>query len=194
MVDNFPADALRCDTPEAVAVAQAQHTEPAATDTYSVRQHCLEDRLQVARRCGDDLQHLRGGGLLLQRLLRLGDQPRVLDSDDRLRGEILQQRNLLFGEWPYFVAVGGDIAEQLAILAQRHKQLRADASLDSGGGDDIARRDRQGLHIGDLDEPFSGLQSLMYGAGGARSAQHCRERLWHTMRRDGMNKLAVIDC
>ena len=43
----------------------------------------------------DDLQHLRGRGLLLQRLARsscaaqLVEQPRVLDGDDGLGGEVL---------------------------------------------------------------------------------------------------------
>ena len=33
------------------------------------------------------------------------DQPRVLHRDDRLRREILQQRDLLVGERPHFLAV-----------------------------------------------------------------------------------------
>jgi hypothetical protein len=50
---------------------------------------------EVAGRSIDDLQHLGGRGLLFERLARLGDQPRVLHRDDRLRGEILYQRDLL---------------------------------------------------------------------------------------------------
>ena len=50
---------------------------------------------------GDSLitrQDLGGGGLPLQRLLRLVEQPRVLDRDHRLVGEGLEQRDLLVGE------------------------------------------------------------------------------------------------
>ena len=67
-------------------------------------QHRVEHRREVAGRGVDDLQHLGGRGLLLQRLARLGDQPRVLHRDDRLRREILQQRDLLVGERPYLLA------------------------------------------------------------------------------------------
>ncbi len=48
----------------------------------------------VGDRLADDLQYLGRGGLPLQRLLRLVEQPRVLDRDHRLVGEGLQQRHL----------------------------------------------------------------------------------------------------
>ncbi len=38
----------------------------------------IEDRLHVGGRTGDDLQHFCRGGLPLQRLLRLVEQPRVV--------------------------------------------------------------------------------------------------------------------
>ena len=53
----------------------------------------------------DDLQHLGGRGLLLQRLgqfararLHLVEQPHVLDRDHRLVGEGCDQLDLLVGE------------------------------------------------------------------------------------------------
>ena len=57
-------------------------------------------RLQFAGRTGDDPQHFRGRGLLLQRLVRsrraqFAKQPRVLDGDDRLISEGLDERNCL---------------------------------------------------------------------------------------------------
>ena len=67
-------------------------------------QHRVEHRREVAGRAIDDLQYLGGRGLLLQRLARLGDQPRILHRDHRLRGEILQQRDLLVGERPDLLA------------------------------------------------------------------------------------------
>ena len=62
-----------------------------------------EHRLKFAGRRADDLQHFRGGCLLLQRLREVGcalgkvsgslaqfiEQPRVLDGDDGLGGEVL---------------------------------------------------------------------------------------------------------
>ena len=46
----------------------------------------------------DDAQHVGGGGLLLQRLPQFVQQPRVLDGDDGLGGEVLHQRDLFVGE------------------------------------------------------------------------------------------------
>ena len=53
----------------------------------------------------DDLEYFRGRGLLLQRLgqivgalAQFVEQPRVLDGDDGLRGEVLHQLDLFVGE------------------------------------------------------------------------------------------------
>ena len=71
----------------------------------SVLQHGLEHRLQLAGRAGDDLKHLRGRGLLLQRLgeivgalAQLVEQSRVLDRDHGLGGEVRNQLDLFIGE------------------------------------------------------------------------------------------------
>src|SRR6202043_4163905 len=58
----------------------------------------VEYRCEVAGGGVDDLQHLGGRGLLLQSLARLGQEPRVFHRDDRLRREVLQERDLLVGE------------------------------------------------------------------------------------------------
>ena len=49
----------------------------------------IEHGLQIERRAADDLEHVGGGGLLLQRFAQLVEQPRVLDGDDGLGGEVL---------------------------------------------------------------------------------------------------------
>src|SRR5205085_7850241 len=64
----------------------------------SLLQHRVEHGSEVAGRRIDDLQHLGGCRLLIQRLAGLGDQARVLHCDDRLGGEVLKQCDLLFGE------------------------------------------------------------------------------------------------
>ena len=53
----------------------------------------IQHGLQVERRAADDLEHVGGGGLLLQRFpeivgafAQLAKQPRVLDGDDGLLG------------------------------------------------------------------------------------------------------------
>jgi hypothetical protein len=65
----------------------------------------MEDRFQLAGRAGDNLEHLRSRGLLLQGLgelarahLHLVEQPHVFDRDHRLVGEGLDQLDLLLGE------------------------------------------------------------------------------------------------
>src|SRR5262249_35429549 len=64
--------------------------------------------LQIEGRATDDLQHVGGGGLLLQRLAQLVEQARVLDGDDGLTRETCEQRDLLVGEGPDFLAKNGD--------------------------------------------------------------------------------------
>ena len=93
-------ECLRCSAEQAVVLCVATRckrvTVPAkdiaelgVADANGFLQHCRKHRLHIARRAADDLQHLRRSGLLLKRLAQLGEQPRVLDGDDRLGGEIL---------------------------------------------------------------------------------------------------------
>ena len=77
-------------------VSQSRMPKLASQDAGCVLEHGVEHRLQLAGRAGDDLQHLAGRGLLLQRfgeivgaLAQLVEQPRVLDGDDGLGGEVL---------------------------------------------------------------------------------------------------------
>ncbi len=58
----------------------------------------IEHSLQIERRAADHLEHVGGGGLLLQRFAQLVEQARILDRDDGLGGEILDQFDLLVGE------------------------------------------------------------------------------------------------
>src|SRR5262249_7384863 len=58
--------------------------------------HCrldqrIEHRFQIEGRATDDLEHVGGSRLLLQRLAQLIEQARVLDGNYGLGGEILHQ-------------------------------------------------------------------------------------------------------
>ena len=53
---------------EEFPIKPEQCTELGLADTGGVLQHGLKHGLQLARRSADNLQHLRGRGLLLQRL------------------------------------------------------------------------------------------------------------------------------
>src|SRR5215469_13371230 len=77
----------------------------------------IEYRLDVGRRAGDHSQHFAGRGLLLQRLARLVDEPRILHRDYRLGSEILEQRNFLVGEWLGFASSYRDRPEQRIVFA-----------------------------------------------------------------------------
>ena len=52
----------------------------------------------------------------------LVEQPRVLDGDDGLRGEVRDQLDLLVGERPHFLPVNSDGADQFIVLKHRHSE------------------------------------------------------------------------
>src|SRR5215471_16303850 len=104
---------------ESFAVERAERPVCSAAQPDRLLNHGIEDWLKVAGRRIDDLQHLGGGGLLLQRLARLVNQTRILHRDDRLRGETLQQRDLLVSEWKNFFAMHDDRPEQRLVFSQR---------------------------------------------------------------------------
>ena len=56
---------MESDQAEELDLAQIEVTEAGGAETHRIRQHGVEYRLKVARRTGDDAQHLGGGGLLL---------------------------------------------------------------------------------------------------------------------------------
>src|SRR6516162_9602620 len=88
------------------------------------------------------MKHFRRGRLLLQRLSKVSgalakvvgaltqfvEQPRVLDGDNSLSGEILDQRDLLVSEGKYFTAVNADDANKGIVLQHRYGQASANAS------------------------------------------------------------------
>ena len=85
------------------AVPAVDVSKMRVADTNSLFQHGGEDRLKIARRARDNLQNVRCSCLLLKRfrevccafgevrcaLTQFVEQPRVLDGDDGLGGEVL---------------------------------------------------------------------------------------------------------
>ena len=59
---------MQADTTKLVTLAEEQAGEFGFAQARRVRQYGIEHRLQVAGRTRNDVQHLRGRGLLLQRL------------------------------------------------------------------------------------------------------------------------------
>src|SRR5437867_9303453 len=92
------------------------------------RDQRVEHGLQIERRAADHLEHVGGGGLLLQRLAQLVEQARVLDGDDGLVGEILDQLDLLIGERTDFLAKQVESADQCALLQHWNEELGSNAS------------------------------------------------------------------
>src|SRR4029077_17548227 len=65
-------------------------------------------------------------------LANLVEQPRVLHRDNCLGCEVLQQRDLPFGERSHFLTVDVERAEQNAVLSQRYpKQSPSAAQVDN---------------------------------------------------------------
>src|SRR5262249_53923314 len=58
----------------------------------------VEHGLQIEGRAANHLEHVRGRGLLLQRLAQLVEQAGILDGGNSLTSEILHQLNLFVRE------------------------------------------------------------------------------------------------
>src|SRR5215471_17219446 len=76
----------------------------------------IENRLQVKGRAADNLEHVGGGSLLLQRLAQFVEQPGVLDGDNRLACKTLNQLDLFVGEEADLLAVDDYEANHLLVL------------------------------------------------------------------------------
>ena len=111
------------------ALAKQQNAELGLADARRIFQHRLEHGLQLASRTADDPEDVGGSGLLLQRFAQLVEQPRVLDGDDGLVGEVADQLDLLVGERPHLLSIDADRADQLILLEHRHvSRVRAPPS------------------------------------------------------------------
>src|SRR6516162_9997199 len=123
-----PRQTVHCYRAEPLPVVELQATVRDSAEAVRLFENRLKDRLKLARRGIDDLQYLRRRGLLFQSLARLGDQPRIFHCNDRLRGKVLQQRDLLFGKRTHFLPVDDEVTNKRTVLAQRHRQQSAAAA------------------------------------------------------------------
>src|SRR6516225_2752559 len=78
-------ETAHCYTAELFAVPELQTAVAGIAQAVRLLDDRTEHGGEVARRAIDDLQYLCGRGLLLQCLARLGDEPRILHRDHRLR-------------------------------------------------------------------------------------------------------------
>src|SRR5262249_40197969 len=101
---------------------------------------CIEHGLQIEGRAADNLEHIGGGCLLLERFTQLIKQTRVFDSDDGLRSEVLDQLDLLFSEGTKFLSVNGYYSPLFLVLEHRNAEKRPNAG-------DIDRGNRQRLTV-----------------------------------------------
>ena len=80
--------------------------------------HCVQHRLHIGGRAADDVEHLAGRGLIFERFfeiaragLQFAEQPRILHRNDRLGGEVLQQRDFFVREGPNLLANSNNLPE-----------------------------------------------------------------------------------
>src|SRR5262245_42199574 len=109
--------AVALEQPRVIRLGQARHR----------LNESIEYRLQVESRPADDLEHISGGGLLLQRFaqiaiarLQLSKQAHVLDRDNGLIGERPQQINLTIREGAWCPTGNRDNADGAALVDHRH--------------------------------------------------------------------------
>src|SRR4029079_17170051 len=95
----------------------------------------VQHGLQIERRTADDLEHVGGCSLLLQRfgkivgaLAKFVEQARILDGDYGLRCELLEQRDLLFGEALALLPKDHDKADNAGIFEQWYSKETASPS------------------------------------------------------------------
>src|SRR5262245_33077250 len=93
-------------------VAQARRT----------RSDCVEHRLNIRRRAGNDAQDLTRRCLLFQGLFELIEQPDVLKSDDRLVSKGFEELDLRRIEWRQLYSARSEMSYDFRPLAKRNVQ------------------------------------------------------------------------
>src|SRR5215469_1691394 len=108
-----------------LAVNNGHEAERRSAQPHRLVEHRVKHRGEIAGRRIDDAEHLGGRGLLFESLAGFGNEPRILYRYDRLRCKVLQQSDLLVGEWPNLAAIGGDHTKKGVVSAQRDEHRAA---------------------------------------------------------------------
>jgi len=126
-----------------------ERAEACSAQPHRTFKQCVEHRNQITGRGIDDLQYLGRRGLLLKRLAQLGQEPRILDGDDRLVGEGAHQLDLPLGE--RLDPLPGEInrAEHLPPAQQRHNKVGTSPGRDGLGHRVI----RDSANVRDMHDP-----------------------------------------
>src|SRR5262252_3859368 len=80
--------------PQHLSIEAIYKSSIGSTKPHRTFRDSFKNWLKIERRTANDLQHIRGCGLLLERFAQFVKQPRVLDGDDGLCGERPQKRKL----------------------------------------------------------------------------------------------------
>src|SRR5262249_8508845 len=111
-----------CDNSESITLTEEKRAEFGLANPSCTIQHGLKHWLQFAGRRTDDAQHFRRRRLLVERFAQFVQQPRVLDGDDRLGGEVRYKRDLLFSKWCHLLAINSDCTYELIVLEHRNNE------------------------------------------------------------------------
>ena len=98
-MDQRRRNVMRRDVANIFPIRKKEHAEFGLTQARRVLQYGVEHWRQLAGGARNDAEYVGGRRLLLQRFAQLVEQACILDSDDRLGGEILDQLDLLAAEW-----------------------------------------------------------------------------------------------
>src|SRR5262249_12078987 len=108
-----------------------------------------EHRLNVRRRARNDTQDLACRGLPFQRLLRLVEQPDVLERDDGLVGERLEQGDLVSREATGLAASHPDRSDGHVVTEHRNDHAASEPT-DASIGSLALSQPRIDVSIGDI--------------------------------------------
>ena len=118
----------------------------------------------ISGSAGNRAQDFGGRFLSRQCLLRLVEQPRVLDRDHGLVGEALLKRQLVVGERRKPVTVHDQRADRLSVTPQRRAADRADARGARGRRRPVRHRRIDIVEIGNVDLPVLSIDRARAGS------------------------------
>ena len=144
---------MHCTCSQFALLEQSKVRKTGFTDPGRINQDRIEHARQIALRTADDLEHVGGGDLLLQGFAQFAEQPRILDGDDGLRGEIADKLDLLVGEWLHLLPIHINGADKLVVFEHWHRYKCPHACGFDKRNDAVVFSDvgRVGPEVGDVD-------------------------------------------